>query len=136
MSVGCVTTARRQLRVQRADCRVAQPASGCHNSNTATSYASLLTNNVHHTGLLRYVLAAPGEVSALQTQSPELWVATAAAHQVDTLGAQLGHCRWAADLELPLLLVGVTTAASCTPLVAGITSDCCISEVTMANQSN
>ena len=50
--------------------------------------------------------------------STVLHVAATATHWANTLGAKLGHGRWAAHLEFPFFLVQVTAAAGLAVLVA------------------
>ncbi len=85
-----------------------------------------IVNYVQDARGLCHVLAAPREVPALEPHGAVLEVATAAAHKVNALGANLCVGGGLANLKLALLLVRVPAAASGAALVAGVTGDGCV----------
>ena len=93
---------------------------------------SLGTDQLVVAGIVHYVddpelaadgLAAPGEVTVVETESAVLLVTAADAEGVDPLGGELGHGGRPGQLELPLLPDGAALAAGGAALVPVIPGD-------------
>lgn len=69
------------------------------------------TDNTDNPGLLRYVLAPPGKVTRLQSQSTVLDISTPGPDSVDTLRPQFCASWLTTELELSLLTVMGTLRA-------------------------
>ena len=69
------------------------------------------TYNADNPGLLRYVLAPPGEVARLQSQSTVLDISAPGPDTVNTLGPQFCASWLTTELELSLLAVMGTLRA-------------------------
>merc|ERR1719356_1798304 len=71
-----------------------------------------IVDHVDDPGLAGDCLAAPGEVTLVQSESAILLVSSTDTESVDPLWSQLGHGSWAGQLELPLLADGSPLASS------------------------
>ena len=83
----------------------------------------IATNHTDKSRLLRDMLRGPRKIATVETQSTELYISTTNAYAVDSLCAELGIGRLAAELEFSFLAVVCALGTSWGSLVPGRTRD-------------
>lgn len=81
------------------------------------------THNTDNTGLPRDALAAPSEVTRVETESTVLEVTTTDTNGVDTLGTDFGTGGLTTELELPVFAIVGALGTGVRTLVPGGTGD-------------